>query len=254
MFEAKETIAWHFTDGWNLRDGQLLKIGKTYKHAGDLKLCYSGYHASPRLIDALKFAPGSVLSVVECGGNLVRDTDKIACTERRVLYAEDVNTSLHAFACEVALHGLCEFEVTDDRSYAAIDTKLAWLDGDASDKELAAARDAAGAAAWDAALAAARDAAEAARAAAGAAWAAAGAAAWDAARDAARADVRAAAGAAADAVLDAAGAAAEAAARDAAEAARAAAWDAAGADAVDDYNDGLIDFVLGRHPEFAKFW
>jgi len=195
MFEAKETdvkhedknmqIAWHFTDGWRLRDGQPLKIGKTYKHAaGDLKMCYSGYHASPRLIDALKFAPGSVLSVVECGGKIVRDTDKVVCTERRVLYAEDVNTTLHAFACEVALHGLCDFEVTDDRSYAAIDTKLSWLDGDASDNDLAAARDAAeaaGDAAGAAVLAAARDAA-------GAAWAAAGAAAWAAAWDAAGAD------------------------------------------------------------------
>jgi len=98
-------------------------------------------------------------------------------------------------------------------------------------KDIVAARDAAGAAArdvaWDAAGAAARDAAwDAARAAAwDAAWAAAKAAAWDAAWAAAR---TAAWDAARTAAWDAARAAAWDAARDAAwDAARAAAWDAA---------------------------
>ena len=72
----------------------------------------------------------------------------------------------------------------DERPRKAIETKQLWLDGNASDKELDAARDAAryaaGAAAWGAARATAWDAAWA------AAWAAAGDAAGDAARAAAR--------------------------------------------------------------------
>ncbi len=104
--------------------------------------------------------------------------------------------------------------MTDPRSIAALDIAERHANGDATDAELAAARDAAWAAARAAARAAAADAADAADAARAAAADAAWDAAWDAA-DAARAAARAAAWAAA---ADAA---------DAADAARAAAWDAA---------------------------
>ena len=90
-----------------------------------------------------------------------------------------------------------QYLMTDQRSIAALDVAERHANGDATDQELAAARDAAGDAAW-----AARDAAWAARA---AARAAAGDAAW-AARDAARAAAR-------DAAWDAAGAAQSAAFR-----------------------------------------
>ncbi len=119
--------------------------------------------------------------------------------------------------------------MTDPRSRAALDVAERYANGQATDGELAAARNAAWAAsdaAWDAALDAAWAAAWAASDAAGhAAWDAADAAraavwaAWDAA-DAARAAVWAA-GAAAGAARDAARAAADA-ARDAARAAQAA--------------------------------
>ena len=127
-----------------------------------------------------------------------------------------------------------QYLMTDQRSIAALDVAERHANGDATDQELAAARDAAGAA-WDAAWAAAGAAAwaaawDAAGAAAGAAaWAAAGAAwaAWDAARDAARAAARDAARDARDAARDAAWDAAWAArdaARDAARAAQSAAF------------------------------
>ena len=73
--------------------------------------------------------------------------------------------------------------MTDPRSVAALDVAERHANGQATDKELAAAWDAAWAAAWDAAWAAARDAAR--DAAWDAAWAAASAAAWAATRDAA---------------------------------------------------------------------
>ena len=93
--------------------------------------------------------------------------------------------------------------MTDPRSTAALDVAERHANGNATDKELDAARAAAWDAAWDATRAAARAAArDAARAAArdaarAAAWAAACAAAWDAARAAARAAARDAAWAAA---------------------------------------------------------
>lgn len=88
---------------------------------------------------------------------------------------------LHEFACRYAEYALSFADNPDPRSIAAIDAKRKWLRGEIKDKELRAARDAAGAAARDAARAAARAAAR------DAAWAAAWAAAWDAAWDAARA-------------------------------------------------------------------
>jgi hypothetical protein len=107
-------------------------------------------------------------------------------------------TQLHILACHRAEQALLNERKLghepDKRSWKAIEVKRAWIEGNASDEDLDAAR----AAAWDAARAAARDAARA------AAWAAARAAAGDAAWDAARAAARAAAG---DAAWDAAGAA-----------------------------------------------
>ena len=102
--------------------------------------------------------------------------------------------------------------LTDPRSLAALEVAERYAHGNATDKELAAARDAAWSAAWDAARDAARD----------AAWAAAWAAAWDAAEAAARDAARDAAWAAAEAAASAAaGDAAGAAARDAAGVAQA---------------------------------
>lgn len=104
-----------------------------------------------------------------------------------VLDADKVNTSirldliepekLQEFACRCAERALSRVENPDPRSVAAIAAKRAWLRGEITDAELAAAR----AAALDVALAATSDAAWA------AAWAATSDAAWDAARAAERA-------------------------------------------------------------------
>ncbi len=147
----------------------------------------------------------SVKTVIESNGI----EDALWCL--RAVEGRDNEIRLFAVWCARQVQHL----MTDSRSIAAIAVAERFANGEASQEDLAAARDAAWdaarAASWDAARDAARDAAwDAARA---AAWAAA----WDAARDAARAAARAAA-------RDAARAAARAAARDAA---RAAAWDAA---------------------------
>jgi hypothetical protein len=60
-------------------------------------------------------------------------------------------------ACEIALQTCLANDVTDKRSYAAIDATLGFMDGDISDAARAAAWDAARDAAMDAAWAAARD-------------------------------------------------------------------------------------------------
>jgi len=215
---------WHFIADNKLRDGsEPAPVGGMERWDGPVVLCGSGLHACPRALDALKYAPSGAPSgtiqvrLVLLSGIVLADDDKAAASERHILASADCTRELHEFAlwCAESVRYL----MVDSRSTTALTVKRSWLDGQATDDELAAAR----AAAWAAARAAAEAAAWAAARDAG--WAAAGATAEAAAWAAARAAAEAAAW---DAAGDAARAAARDAARDAAGAAVwAAAWDAA---------------------------
>jgi len=160
MTDSRKIRAWHFTDDMFLRDGQPLVVGQTYTHAGRVKLCDSGLHASKRPIDALQYAPGNVVSRVECGGEMLNGGDKLVCTERTVLWAYDAEEVLRHFA------RLCALDVIhlwDAPAHVAQYLRTGDEDMRAAARDAGAAAWAAGAAAWDAA--------------GGAAWAAA----WDAA-------------------------------------------------------------------------
>ena len=183
-------LAWHWTNGRKLRDGTLLRVGRVYRlpEGQQPRMCDVGYHGSRRIIDALGYAPGAMLSRVELRGQIIEDTDKLCASERKVLWVLDCERLLHEFACACAERALRHERKAgrepDARSCEAVRIKRKWMTGKATDDELAAARDAARAAARDAAWYAAWDAAWA--AAWAAAWDAAWAAAWDAARNAAR--------------------------------------------------------------------
>ena len=97
-------LAWHFTDGQHLRDRRPLPPdGETLRHDGTLVLCKMGLHASVRLIDALKYAPGPWLHRVECGGEIKHDADKLVCVERTSLWRIDATDMLLKFALQCAL-------------------------------------------------------------------------------------------------------------------------------------------------------
>ena len=209
----KPLLVWHFlrqnweTDSCSIRT----KVGETYHIEPPIKICYRGLHGSRKVLDALGYSAGPILTLCEVWGEFDERSDKIVAEFRRPLWGKDISPELNEWACCNAEVALLLAEVEDPRSWNAIEAKRAWLRGEISDEELDAARDAA----WDATRAAALDAARA--AALDAAWDAARDAAWDAAWDAAR-----------DAARDAAWDAARAAARDAAwDAARDAALDAA---------------------------
>ena len=170
-YAMKKILAWHFTEGATLRDGQPLEVGKTYTHEGEVKMCESGYHASRRLIDALRYAPGAQISRVECWGDVQEQNDKLVARNRTVLWTIDATMILHEFACRVAEIALSKVTNPDPRSLAAIKAKRKWMKGKISDKDL----DAAGRGAWSAAESAAKS----------AAWYAAESAAWYAAESAA---------------------------------------------------------------------
>ena len=164
VMTEEKILAWHFTDGMTLRDGQSLEVGKTYTYEGEIKICESGYHASRRLIDALRYAHGAQISRVECWGDVQEQDDKLVARNRTVLWTLDATMILHEFACMVAEISLSKVVNPDPRSLAAIKAKRKWIKGKISDKELdaawSAAEDAAEDAAWSAAWSAAESAAE----------------------------------------------------------------------------------------------
>jgi hypothetical protein len=122
-------------------------------------MCERGYHASRRIMDALRYAPGSMLSRVELRGTFIEDADKAVATERKVVWVLDCDKVLHGFACDCAERALkreCKAgREPDARSWDTIRVTRRWLAGEATDAELAAAGAVAGAAAWAAAGAAA---------------------------------------------------------------------------------------------------
>ena len=179
--------AWHFI-GDTLRDGRPVPAdGITLRHDGPLLMCRSGLHASLHPWDALKYAPGSTLCLVEAGGETEHEPDKLVCMERTIIARMGAEPLLRYFARQQALSVVHLWNAPqevldylmgdDDARDATRDAARGCREGRAFD----AARAAALGAARDAAWAAARD----------AAWAAVRAATRDAARDAARAAARA---------------------------------------------------------------
>jgi hypothetical protein len=180
--------AWHFVNK-KLRDGSPIpRNGKKLVFKGTPIFCKQGLHASLEPFDALQYAPGNTLCLVECGGTVLHQSDKLVCTERTIIVRMNAEPLLRFFARQQALSVIHLYpNGTDD---VVFDYLMA------GDEKIRGAARAAARDAWYAAL----DARAAARAAAGAA------------------------GAAARAAAGAAGAAARAAAL---HAARAAAWRAA---------------------------
>ena len=159
--------AWHFI-GDTLRDGRPVpQDGVWLEHDGPLVICQSGLHASLDPFDALQYAPGPILCLVECDGDIHHQRDKLVCRRRRIVARRDATEGLRYFARMQALSVAHLWEPPD----VVLDYLMT---GDEVN------RDAARAAALSAAWAAARD----------AAWSAAWSAAWAAARAAARAAVR----------------------------------------------------------------
>ena len=177
--------AWHFI-GDTLRDGRPVPAdGITLRHDGPLLMCRSGLHASLHPWDALKYAPGSTLCLVEAGGETEHEPDKLVCMERTIIARMGAEPLLRYFARQQALSVVHLWNAPQE----VLDYLMG--DDDARDATRDAARDAARAAVLDAAFDAARAAAL--GAAMGAVRAAASNAALGAARDAARDAARAAA-------------------------------------------------------------
>ncbi len=181
MMAETKIKAWHFLPSdYRLRygDRRIVAAGDVVRVNCEPVLCQSGLHASERILVALEYAPGPILCRVLVGGTIVRGNDKLVGTTREVLWTLDATHVLHRFTCWCAEKTLRRADVTDERCWNAIHTKLRWLDGLATDEELdkarAASREASRAASWEASRAASR----------AASWAASRAASWAASREA----------------------------------------------------------------------
>jgi len=180
--------AYHFTSD-TLRDGSPIPaIGEELVFSGRIEICVSGLHASKHPFDALAYAPGNLLHLVDCRDIREEQKDKFVCSSRTILKTIDSTKILQEFSRKCALEVIhlwdCPSVVREYLETGREEIReAAWA---ASWDAARAARDAAGnaagnAAAWAAAWAAAGDAAW---DAAWAAWAAAeDAASWDAAEE-----------------------------------------------------------------------
>ena len=177
-------LAWHFTAEQNgipvLLDGRSVPpAGEWLVQPGKLEMCKNGLHASEKILDALKYAPGNILHQVEIiKKGLKVDKDKVCARRRKVRWSVKFDTlALVSFAeiC-VTRADLAAFSANAaSAASAASASSAAWEAASAA----SAAREASSAA-WEAASAA-REAARAASAASAAREAA------RAAREAARA-------------------------------------------------------------------
>jgi hypothetical protein len=142
--------AYHFV-GKTLRDGTPIPSdGVTLVYPGKIECCHAGYHASLQPFDALQYAPGAILCLVDCGGKIILQKDKLVAEKRTIVARINATDLLYAFARHQAL------SVT--HLWNPPKVVMDYLNtGEVSLRD--AARAAARAAAWAAAWAAARDAA-----------------------------------------------------------------------------------------------
>jgi hypothetical protein len=194
-------LAWHFLyENNKMRDGRTAPDdGVVLKFDAEPILCEQGLHASLQPFDALQYAPGPILCLVECSGKIVQGEDKIVCTERKIIARMDDTELLRYFARMQALSVADKWDAPDvvldylrtgDKSIMVAAESAAWgaalgaALGAARYAALSAAESASGYAARYAARYAVRYAAESAAwdAALGAALDASADAAWDAAR------------------------------------------------------------------------
>jgi hypothetical protein len=169
---------WHFAlDSQRTRyDDRPIVVGQTMRVDPPIELCERGLHASERAIDALSYAPGAYVCLVELGGTIIHGADKSVATERKVVAAADATELLFQFSIDVAARAMEAVGWEHEDSWNALALRAAHMQGLADDDDLSAAWSAARSAAWSAAESAARS----------AAWSAAESAAWSAAESAAR--------------------------------------------------------------------
>jgi hypothetical protein len=99
--------AWYFSDeARRLRygDGREIAVGVEHTIRGSLKLCKRGLHGSELILDALSYAPSTIVWLVDLSGRLLRGDDKIVATRRKYIAGGvDISDILQQFSRSEAL-------------------------------------------------------------------------------------------------------------------------------------------------------
>ncbi len=152
---------WHFLredrrlwGGGNLpkRRRRRVKEGATYRVKGPPVLCKHGLHACKRALDALCYVPpikGLIVCRVRLSGEMAEDEGKACATERTVIWMAEATRTLYEFGIWCAEKALRAARVEDKGCRMALAVKRSWLDGEATDDDLARARWAVGSLYWD---------------------------------------------------------------------------------------------------------
>jgi hypothetical protein len=105
--------SWHFVNS-KLRNGDSVPPdGKWLKYNGPLVMCESGLHGSLEPFDALQYAPGNTLCYVEVRGEMLEQSDKLCCRERKIIARFDAAEMLRYFARMQALSVIHLWEPPD---------------------------------------------------------------------------------------------------------------------------------------------
>src|SRR5574343_1350583 len=138
----------HFVSD-KLRDGRPVPPdGGWLVHDGELVMCKLCLHASRHPFDALAYAPGPVLCLVDCDEIEAEENDKLVCRRRRIVARFDATTMLRAFARQCALDVIHlwnapqvvrDYLTTGDESLRDAAGNAAYAACDASDAARAAA-------------------------------------------------------------------------------------------------------------------
>src|SRR3990167_7518509 len=85
---------YHFV-GRTLRDGRPVPAdGEWLEHVGPLEMCQSGLHGCQHPFDALSYAPGATLCLVDLDGEMIERDDKIVARRRRIVQRMDATMLL----------------------------------------------------------------------------------------------------------------------------------------------------------------
>ena len=120
---------------------------RTIKSKKPLVLCQRGYHSSPTAWDGLPYAPGPILCVVEIsepeGMDVTEHEAKYVSRTRKLVAFVNIEKELRQFAIDCAERALLREREhgrePDARFWAAIEAAKAFLRGEITPEELAAA-------------------------------------------------------------------------------------------------------------------
>lgn len=103
---SDKILAWHFVADKLKNNMPIPRVGSILRQKGKIIPCKNGLHGSTRIIDALGYAPSNpkwICRTEHRGVVVEHGNDKIASSERKILWKVEAEPILRAFARKCAL-------------------------------------------------------------------------------------------------------------------------------------------------------